>query len=103
MEDAIVTVVNNVWGKYDKDGSGTLDKAEAMKFVEDSLGQMTGEFKFTPADYDAFFKDLDKDGSGDVDKEEMFRFVRQVCGCPTKEDLEAKAPKPKRGELSKQQ
>jgi Ca2+-binding EF-hand superfamily protein len=64
---------------------------------------MTGEFKFTQADYESFFKDLDKDGSGDVDKEEMFRFVRQVCGCPTKEDLEAskKVVKPKRGELTK--
>lgn len=105
MEEAIVTVVNNVWGKYDKDGSGSLDKEEAMRFVQDSLGQMTGDHKFTPADYEQFFKDLDKDGSGDVDKEEMFRFVRQVCGCPSKEDLAAaaKQTKPKRGELSTKQ
>ena len=37
MQEAIVTVVNSVWGKYDKDGSGSLDKEESKAFVKDSL------------------------------------------------------------------
>jgi len=55
MEEAIVTVVNSVWGKYDKDGSGQLDKEEAMAFVKDSLTQMGGgksTIEFSKADFD---------------------------------------------------
>jgi len=37
MDSAIVQVVENVWNKYDADGSGQLDRAEATSFVLDSL------------------------------------------------------------------
>ena len=106
MEEAIVTVVNSVWGKYDKDGSGQLDKEEAMAFVKDSLTQMGGgksTIEFSKADFDQFFKELDADGSGTVDKEEMFRFVRIVCGCPTKADLEATKKKQTPRSMSKKE
>lgn len=85
MEIAIQTVVNNVWGKYDTDNSGELGKEEAMLFVQDSLGAMSGDkekYKYSQEDFDGFFKELDADGSGTVDKPEMFRFVKMVCGLP---------------------
>jgi hypothetical protein len=37
MEEAIQQVVENVWGTYDINGSGVLEREEAMKFVRDSL------------------------------------------------------------------
>ena len=82
MDSAIVQVVENVWNKYDADGSGQLDRAEATMFVMDSLTQMNSDkseqYEFREADFEVFFRELDKDNSGTIEKEEMFVFIQRV-------------------------
>ena len=82
MDSAIVQVVENVWNKYDADGSGQLDRGEATAFVMDSLTQMNSDkqeqYEFRPEDFEVFFRELDKDGSGTIEKEEMFVFIQRV-------------------------
>lgn len=36
-EQAVGKVVDEIWEKYDVDGSGDLDKNETKQFVEDTL------------------------------------------------------------------
>jgi hypothetical protein len=36
-EQAVGKVVDEIWAKYDVDGSGDLDKSETKQFVEDTL------------------------------------------------------------------
>lgn len=82
MDSAIVQVVENVWNKYDADGSGQLDRAEATAFVMDSLTQMNTDkqeqYEFREGDFEVFFRELDKDNSGTIEKEEMFVFIQRV-------------------------
>lgn len=62
-----------------------MDKEEARRFVQDTLGMMSDDkdkVKIDDKQMEEFFKELDADNSGSVDKEEMFRFVKQVCGLP---------------------
>lgn len=39
-EELIAKTVEAVWGQYDKDGNGFLDKEECFAFVKDSLKEM---------------------------------------------------------------
>jgi len=81
MDSAIEQVVENVWKTYDTNGSGVLEKEEAMKFVKDSLGQMNSggsAYEYKETDFAAFFDELDKDHSGSIDKGEMFLFIQKV-------------------------
>jgi hypothetical protein len=81
MDNAIQQVVENVWTTYDTNGSGVLEKEEAMKFVKDSLTQMNSgrsAYEYKDSDFGAFFDELDKDHSGSIDKGEMFTFISKV-------------------------
>ena len=57
MDNAIQQVVENVWTTYDTNGSGVLEKEEAMKFVKDSLTQMNSggsAYEYKDSDFGAF-------------------------------------------------
>lgn len=38
-QDDVVETVNNIWLRYDTDRSGTLDRRETLRFVNDFLAQ----------------------------------------------------------------
>ena len=42
-EKLILSTVEALWGNYDADGSGYLDKAEGYKMCVDSLKEMGGK------------------------------------------------------------
>jgi hypothetical protein len=37
IDTVIAKVVEDIWGTYDKDNSGALDKEETKQFVKDTL------------------------------------------------------------------
>lgn len=71
-----------MWGTYDTNNSGVLEKEEAMRFVKDSLTQMNAggkqSYEYKEKDFEMFFEELDKDHSGSIDKGEMFLFIQKV-------------------------
>jgi calmodulin len=79
-----------IWSKYDKDGNGTLSKAECRTFVKDLLGGLGQEMKISDEDFNDLFKAFDDDGNGVVSKDEMDVFIKQCLG---EEPLPAK-PEP---------
>ena len=63
--------VEEAFKKYDKDGDGTLDVAEAREFLDDWLakhakGEDAKEIQF---------EDLDLDGNGSIDRDELRQFL----------------------------
>jgi hypothetical protein len=72
--------VDQIWGNYDKDGSGTLNKSETRVFVKDLLVKMGEDGKFSDEEFNALFKDFDEDANGTVSKDEMNLFIKQIRG-----------------------
>ncbi|CAG5078261.1 Oidioi.mRNA.OKI2018_I69.PAR.g8944.t1.cds [Oikopleura dioica] len=60
------------FAQADKDGSGTIDLAEAQQIVK-ALG-----FDYTEAQVETFFKKYDADNSGTLNKSEAEALVREV-------------------------
>ena len=65
-----------MWGTYDTDNSGSLDKEETKKFIKDTLGNLSGNHDFSDEVFDQMFKTFDNDGSGTVEKSEMVLFLK---------------------------
>ncbi len=100
--------IDQIWAKYDKDGNGTLSKAECRKYVKDILKSMGEDPKISEEDYNALFAEYDKDGNGSVSKDEMAIVLKQTRGelpIPKKEmtvdQIWAKYDKDGNGTLSK--
>ena len=60
---AIRKCVDDIWNKYDKHGSGCLDKEETQKFVQNTFSVIADLSALSDADFDAVFKDFDKEQS----------------------------------------
>merc|ERR1712080_536896 len=76
-------VVEDIWGTYDKDNSGALDKEETKQFVKDTLKEMADgddNDEFNEEDFNKCFEEFDKDGSGTIEKDEMALFIKKVAG-----------------------
>ena len=72
--------VDQIWGNYDKDGSGTLNKSETRVFIKDLLVKLGEDGKFSDEEFNALFKDFDEDANGTVSKDEMNLFIKQIRG-----------------------
>ena len=59
--------VEEAFAKYDKDGNGTLDVAEATEFLTDWLAKYGKSEEAKVIE----FEDLDINGDGVIDKEEL--------------------------------
>ncbi len=70
--------MQDIWDSYDNDGSGTLDKEEARKFVGQTLTD-TGTGSFSDAEFDECFNQFDKNGDGVISKGEMVQFIKSVA------------------------
>ena len=68
--------MKSIWGQFDKDGGGTLDKEETRAFVMVALGNI-GHAGFSDEVFDVLFKMIDKDGDGTLDPFEMFDFIKK--------------------------
>ena len=74
--DDTYATIDQIWGRYDKDGSGELDKLETLNFLNEFLA-MKGKQNCTIDQFNIFFKKFDVNGDGMIEKSEMARFVRQ--------------------------
>lgn len=64
----IEACVDKIWGKYDLDGSGDLDKEEVFHFITDTMKQFGSNFSLSFLDFNNIFKEFDKNGSGTGNK-----------------------------------
>lgn len=68
-------LVENIWEKYDKDGSGELEVQECMKFLRDMAYLSKDPTLYTQGD--KIIQRLDRDHSGSISKEELIKqFIR---------------------------
>ena len=82
-DQAIANVIDNIWDKYDVDGSGDLDRDETKQFVIYTMGNLTGgaiNESITDEEFNIVFEMFDTDKSGTVEKEEMVAFIKHFLG-----------------------
>ena len=72
--------VDEIWGLYDTDGNGILDKEETKRFVIQQLDEIDEGKTFDDDDFDECFRNFDQDGSGTIDREEMVEFIKRAAG-----------------------
>ena len=72
---AIMAMINQIWDKYDKDNSGSLDKEETKQFVIDTMME---EGEFDQESFEQMFIEFDTDKSGTVEKEEIIAFIKNM-------------------------
>ena len=75
-----MTVMNQkldeLWSKYDKDGSDFIEKSEGKKLLLELVGQK----KIDEADgYEAAFDGLDQSDDGRLSKAEIGKFIKWLC------------------------
>lgn len=76
--EAIQGVIDQIWDTYDVDESGSLDKEETRRFVQDTLGKLGSDDEFSEEAFDQVFLTFDTDESGFVEKDEMVFFIMQL-------------------------
>jgi hypothetical protein len=69
-------IIDQIWGTYDVDRSGALDKEETKKLVKDTLGNLGSGDEFSEEAFNEVFATFDKVGSGTVEKPEMVDFIK---------------------------
>ena len=70
--------VDSIWGQFDKDNSGALDKAETKKFLQRVLENIPPPNHFDESKFDDTFHAMDKNGNGLVEKNEMVMFIKSI-------------------------
>ena len=71
--------VDEIWAKYDADGSGVLEKDEAMKFLRDINMEIFGA-ETTDEQNEATFKMIDENGNGSFEKDELKKHIAGLEG-----------------------
>lgn len=72
--------MDELWQKYDADGSGTLEKPEARRFINDTMKNLGSNDSFTEETYDEVFAEFDEDKTGKISKQNMISFMRKIAG-----------------------
>lgn len=70
--------VDQLFAKYDKNNSGSLDEDETLNLLNDILKDHNQ--KITKKQLKNFMKTADKDGNGVIDKEEILNLYRRLGG-----------------------
>ena len=53
--DNLRKYVEQIWGKYDTDNSGTLDKQETRQFIQNTMNEMGTKISFNEAEFNRYF------------------------------------------------
>ena len=69
-----------MWGQYDVDGNGFLDKDEVKRLVTDSMKEMGHAVELSDDEFEATFNEYDVDNSGKISRGEMAAYMRKVIG-----------------------
>ena len=81
VDAVIARCVQEIWDQYDTDKSNALDKTETRKFMEATLGEMTGvSGNISDEDFQQVFGEFDKNGDGTISRDEMGQFIKKVAG-----------------------
>ena len=67
--------IESIWGKFDTDNSGALDKLETQKFLNEFM-KLKGKPGVTINQFNTFFKKFDENGDGEIEKGEMAKFIQ---------------------------
>eukprot|EP00352_Strombidinopsis_acuminata_P007892 CAMPEP_0176374336 /NCGR_PEP_ID=MMETSP0126-20121128/26688_1 /TAXON_ID=141414 ORGANISM="Strombidinopsis acuminatum, Strain SPMC142" /NCGR_SAMPLE_ID=MMETSP0126 /ASSEMBLY_ACC=CAM_ASM_000229 /LENGTH=84 /DNA_ID=CAMNT_0017734875 /DNA_START=175 /DNA_END=429 /DNA_ORIENTATION=+ len=79
IDTVIDDCIEDIWRRYDKDGSGELDKAETKIFLKNTLLELGETGDFSESDFNTAFSEFDKDNNGTVNKEEMKIFIIKMA------------------------
>lgn len=81
INETLKSCINEIWGDYDLDGSGVLEKPETKIFVKDILeGLGVDGAGFSDHDFENCYRETDTDGNGVISKSEMRLFIKNVAG-----------------------
>ena len=80
-DDQIRQAVDAVFGKYDKDNSGALDKNETCALINDALKQMNSGRQVSEAEVDQFIAAVDTSNDKLIQKPELFQIFKKVLNC----------------------
>lgn len=76
--EVVHKTVDEIWGKYDVDGNGSLDKDETRKFVNEVMADLGETSAIDETAFEATFATLDVAGSGRIAKIEMVHFIKKM-------------------------
>lgn len=76
IDQILDIAINDIWASYDKDNSGSLDKAEVKLLLIDSLVKMGHPHNISEDEFNHAFKTFDEDKNGHVSKAEMKQFLK---------------------------
>ena len=80
IHSLIENAVNEIWGEYDADGSGQLDKSECKRFIASTLSSAGQNIEISDHDFEQCFTEYDADSSGQISKAEMSNFILKAAG-----------------------
>ena len=75
VESYYMNTVEVIFAKYDKNGSGVLERDQVKDFLAETTGDYGG---LKEEQVEKFLDEVDKDGNGEIDKEELFKYVQSV-------------------------
>ena len=79
MEAGIAQSINEIWQRYDTDGTGKLEKETVKQVMRDWLKLDNAEAEFEDADFELGFSEFDTDNLGTLEKGQMVQFVSKLC------------------------
>ena len=78
-QDIIKKTVDTIWANYDLDGNGSLDYAEGMKFIKETMESILKDHPDLQSpsqqEVEAAFAEYDKDGDKKIEKSEMEAYL----------------------------
>ena len=80
-EEALMSTVNEIWEKWDKDANGHLDRSEMRAFIQATLCQagIESQQEMSDEEFNAIFTEFDIDESGTIEKDEMAILVKRMA------------------------
>ena len=79
--DPFYTMVQDIFIKFDKDGSGFLDKRETAQMLDDVF-KINGRTGLTMTQFEKIFRDIDINAEGVISLNEMAIFVQMALSTP---------------------
>ena len=85
--DYIESAVNQIWDKYDVDGTGWLNDKQTMELINETLVAMKDSRQLTEKEFmgdgpddKGIFGTFDLDGNNKITKKEMTGFILSLTG-----------------------
>ena len=68
--------VDKIWGEFDRNNNGSLDKAETKAFLKKALKDLPPPNEYDEAKFEMTFRSMDKNQNGVIEKAEMATFLK---------------------------